>query len=140
VPRPSSLTERYDFEMRLHLPLLQFTAGDTRLGLLFDTGAGGNVLHERHAADPALTLGNVTTTSLLGTSPDKATAKVADVHGLRIDGRVVPPMKTVLLAKMPVDGTDGIVGLPWVAGRPFALNYAQRCIVFGARRGASTPR
>jgi hypothetical protein len=40
-------------------------------------------------------------------------------------------MQFVFFPKM---GDDGIVGLPWVAGRPFALNYVQKCIVFGPRR------
>lgn len=140
VPRPAALTARHEFELAHHLPLLRFTAGDTPLRLAFDTGAAGNLLHERFAADPALTLNNERTGTLSGTTVDSPSVSVADVSGLCIGGRAVPPMRTVFFAKMAVDGTDGIVGLQWVAGRAFALNYPQKCFVFGPHREGPTPR
>ncbi len=134
VPRPSTLSEVHAFSMRAHLPLFEFTIGDAKTKMMFDTGASSNLMHEKYRHDNALRINGITQDTLAGATTDTKTITSGKVDGLRIDGQTIPPMHTAFAASVPYPDTDGIVGLAWVDGRPFALNYVSKVLAFGAKQ------
>lgn len=139
-PRPPDWTECHEFEMSAHLAVLTFQAGDTELRLVFDTGAGGCVLRHDLLDHPGLVRGPLTHEELVGSDPRAHQAVSAEVSGLRIGGKDVPAMQVVFSTASVVPGIDGIVGLPWVAGRAFAINYRKRVLALRPRMVSAEAR
>lgn len=139
VPLPATYDEHYEFVVDGHLPVLTFQAGDVALRLAFDSGAASNLLLQSHLANASLVVRDDVPVDLLGMHRDPVAVWSAVVEGLRIGDRVVHAMRTVFVEKSPVPGLDGLVGLEWIKGRSFALNYVKRRLSLTSLR-AQAPR